>query len=58
MRTSISAVIAVAVMAQANAAMPISVCLDGDDVVATVPAGTLDETSALHLDQTKGSVTV
>ena len=49
MRTSILAVIAAAVMAQANAAMPISVCLDGDDVVAKVPAGTLDETSALHL---------
>ena len=48
MRTSIPAVIAAAVMAQANAAMPISVAIDGDDVVATVPAGTLDETSALY----------
>ncbi len=30
-------------------AAPISVALDGDDVVARVPAGTLDETSALYL---------
>ncbi|MBP5225807.1 MAG: hypothetical protein J6336_00305 [Kiritimatiellae bacterium] len=49
MRTSIPAVIVASVMAQAHAAMPIIVCLDGDDVVATVPAGTLDETSMLHL---------
>ncbi|MBO7683391.1 MAG: hypothetical protein J6T51_01545 [Kiritimatiellae bacterium] len=34
---------------RANAAMPIAVSLDGGDVVASVPAGTLDETSALYL---------
>jgi len=32
----------------ANAAMPIPVAFDGSDVVASVPAGTLDETSTLY----------
>lgn len=35
--------------ARGYAAMPISISLDGDEVVARMPEGTLDETSALHL---------
>jgi alpha-glucosidase len=39
-------------------AKPIAVAIDGNDVVARVPAGTLDETAALHLvwdDEDRGT---
>ena len=39
---------AAAVAVRANAAMPVSVAFDGSDVVASVPAGTLDATSVLY----------
>ena len=45
--TSLATVMFAAVFA-ANAAMPIPVAFDGSDVVASVPAGMLDETSALY----------
>ena len=41
-----------------NAATPIAVTIDGDEVCAAVPVGTLDETSALYLlwdDEDRGT---
>ena len=45
---AMSLAVAMCAAVAAKAAMPISVAFDGSDVVASVPAGTLDETSTLY----------
>ena len=45
---AMSLVVAMCAAVAAKAAMPIPVAFDGSDVVASVPAGTLDETSTLY----------
>ena len=45
---AMSLAVAMCAAVAAKAAMPISVAFDGSDVVASVPAGMLDETSALY----------
>ena len=45
---AMSLAVAMCAAVAAKAAMPISVAVDGSDVVASVPAGTLDETSTLY----------
>ena len=45
---AMSLAVAMCAAVAAKAAMPIPVAFDGSDVVASVPAGTLDETSTLY----------
>ena len=45
---AMSLAVAMCAAVAAHAAMPISVAFDGSDVVASVPAGTLDETSTFY----------
>ena len=58
-RMSLGAVVAAAAIAiQANAVLPIPVAVDGGELVVSVPAGTLDETSVLYLvwdDEDRGA---